>query len=129
MAENKNIFDTNYLGETDDNGILKVVYNKEALSNAIILWLTYFPGEIIYDADSNGILYYYLSQPMSFNTASNMRQAIISSLEEDFETSLKVLGCSVIPYLNKNKYLIKLKVYSFDFSDEVYLEFPLNSLT
>ncbi len=126
---NTNIYDTNYLGELDSNGNVKIVYNKEAISNAMILWLTTFPGEYLNRPDEGGILYYYLTQPMSEDNVQNMRNAIIEALNNDFEPAIELLGLTVKPFFDKNKYLIKMKVTSIDIDDEIYLEFPLNSLS
>ena len=104
--------DYSIYAETDSRGVLKLLVGKEAVENALRLWLVSFPGEVIRSPQKGGYITRWLFKPMNEDTQQMIREAIMEGLYEDFSPALKLKSLEVTPIYDKEQWRISITAYS-----------------
>lgn len=128
MADVKAIYDHYLTGGVDAKGIIKQVWGKDALANAVKVWLALSQGEIIRRPTDGGVLMKYLSKTMSPTNQINMQNDIIRSLTEDFAPSLTQVQVSVTPEYDQRCWSIYVMAYCSAIKDSLDLQLLVRSL-
>jgi len=115
-------------GELDIQGNIPVLWDLDALNNAIKLWLGSFRGERLYCPRKGGPLIPYLIKPMSDETANDMKTGIREGLKNDFNPSVKVSKCEVVPDYENSQYLIDVIGYCPALNSDVRFSDTINQL-
>ena len=106
------IYDHHYEGGIDKNGIIKQVWDSEALNNSIKMWLASFSGEIIRNPSKGGYVMSWLLKPMSQVNKENLEMAIRDGFYQDFTPYLEILNLNVEPNYEYRYWHIQLEAYS-----------------
>lgn len=125
---NRTAFDTSLYGGTDSTGAINQVFGKDAISNAVILWLTSKKGDVIRNPEKGGVVFDYLTKPLSDVNADSMRTVIFASLETDFEPQVIVDAVEVTPDYEKRKWIVNIELYSPTYKTEVTVNTALKNL-
>lgn len=120
--------DYNYSGTLNQQGNISVLKDQDALSNAIKLWLCSFRGERLYRPNKGGYVVGSLMKPMSESRANEMEKAIKLGLRTDFQPSIEVKTCRVVPDYENYCYYIHVEGECPAFRSSVYADLTLNSL-
>lgn len=115
-------------GEISKQGNLQVVRDLAALNNAIKLWFGSLRGERLYRPNKGGIILPYLLKPMSDDTANDISKAVREGLRNDFEPSITVKKCEVVPVYENNWYEILVVGFCPELNSDVYYNDTINSL-
>lgn len=106
------IFDYDYLGSTTTNGELKHIWEKEALTQSIKLWIASFKGDSIRNPRRGGYVTQWLMKPMGEVDEDVVEMSIRDGLFQDFKPYLEVLNLSVTPNRENRQWEIYMEVYS-----------------
>ena len=109
---NRTAYDTSIFGGTDSNGAIVEVWGKDAISNAILMWLTSAQGDVLRNPTRGGVLLPHLTKPMTESRADTLTSVIYAGIKNDFEPFLVINSLLVTPLYDKRKWLIELEVYS-----------------
>ncbi|MGL5913506.1 MAG: hypothetical protein ACRCZB_05020 [Bacteroidales bacterium] len=120
--------DYEHTGSIDEKGNLKILYDQEALTNAIKLWVCSFRGERLYKPTKGGFIVGALLKPMSEERSQDIQKDIVYGLATDFRPSITVNECSVVPDFENSCYYIKIVGYCPSFKSDVETELRLNNL-
>jgi len=115
-------------GNTNEQGNLQVVRDLAALNNAIKLWLGSLRGERLYHPKKGGVIMPYLLKPMSQDSADRMKEGIREGLRYDFEPSVIVRKCEVVPDYENSLYQILVIGFCPSLNSDVYYNDTINSL-
>jgi len=121
--------DYSLYADVDDLGNLKVLIGKEAVENALKLWIASFPGEMIRNPSKGGYVSRWLFKSLSNENAQSIKEAIIECLEEDFYPTLSLTALKVIPNYDKAQWEIKLEAYSPALKININIEESMRSIT
>jgi len=121
--------DYSLYADIDSLGNLKVLIGKEAIENALKLWIASFPGESIRNPSKGGYISRWLFKSLNEETAGLIKEAIIESLDEDFYPSLVLKTLDVIPNYDKYQWQITLNAYSPELKIDINIEESMRSIT
>lgn len=108
------------------NGQLKVNKQSDALTESIILWATSGKNEKIRSV-SSGVLTKYIGKTMDVTTINNIKSDLMIGLSREFEPSLEIVHCEVVPNYDNNTYVIELVAYSSEFNIGVNTKFTVDN--
>ena len=120
--------DYDHTGISNQRGNIPVLKDQDALSNAIKLWLCSFRGERLYRPTRGGFVVGSLMKPMSEDRANEIEKAIRTGLRTDFQPSVEVAKCTVVPDYESNCYYIHVEGRCPAFKSSVYTDTTLNNL-
>lgn len=120
--------DYDHTGISNQQGNIPVLKDQDALSNAIKLWLCSFRGERLYRPTKGGFVVGSLMKPMSEDRANDIEKAIRTGLRTDFQPSVEVTKCTVVPDYESNCYYIHVEGRCPAFKSSVYTDTTLNNL-
>ena len=106
------IYDTAYTGGVDANGQILQVWGPDALSNAIILWLTTMEGDIIRDPRRGGYFTRWLFKPMNTKNIDAMMMSIRDGIDQDFIPQLTLLALNITPNFAKRYWEVFMQVFA-----------------
>lgn len=109
MAIAKQIYDHDLDGSVDNKGIIKQIYDEEAIKNAINLFLFSLRGDFIGNPDTGGILYNYLSKPMDQVKKEELEKTLQITIEKEFFPNLTITSLKVKPNYKKRYWDITIK--------------------
>lgn len=121
--------DYSLYADTDELGNLKVLTGRDAIENALKIWLSSFPGESIRNPSKGGYITKWLFKPMSDNTAQMIKEAIVECLNEDFSPALTLRSVEVLPDYNKAQWQISIGAYSPTLKTDVNINESMRSIT
>lgn len=122
------IFDTDILGTIDSNGNLKTLYDKEAMKNSLIGWLTSFKNDIIRSPGRAGYLTSHLFKPMTETNRKNIFNAITDGLYQDYFPRVVLNSLEVVPDYEHRYWNIYLNVYVNIIKDTVEVNTTIKNL-
>lgn len=114
------VYDLDMEGGIDKKGHIKEVWNVEALTNSIKMWMSSFRGDILRGPDQGGYIAEIVMRPMTETDAEDFEQIIRNGFNEDFRPYLRVYDIEVVPNYERRYWNIRLQVYSPDL--KIYAE-------
>ena len=112
VADSNLIYDTDINGGTDSNGQILQAWGSDALSNAILMWLISFKGDVIHDPSRGGYFTQWLFKPMIAKNIDKMKMAIRDGLEQDFIPKLQLKALDIVPNYTKRYWGVYMEVFS-----------------
>ena len=106
-------YDYPFYKKVNKNGSMIELKNSEALAQAVKIWLVSKRNEKI-RSRSGGIMYPYLGKMMDETHATDIRNAIIQGLKEDFTPPLVPVQVDVVPNYDKERWEIGIVAYNAD---------------
>lgn len=122
------IFDYDILGTQNIGDTTIELWNKDALNNAIKIWMTLFQGEIVRQPTVGGYLTTWIVKPMTEDNTDEIRESLIFGLENGFNPALKVQEISVKPDFQNRKWIIDVTVFSPDLKIQSELNLEIKNL-
>ena len=122
------VYDLDILGSLDSNGQVKELYDKEAIENSIIVWITSYNTDILRNPGRGGYLTSYLSKPMSDTVQALMREALIDGFNQDYNLVLQLKQLIITPDYENKTWNIFVEAYIPDIKDTVQASTTLNNL-
>ena len=108
--DNRHIKDYSYNALEDSQGLM-VLKDREAIENALRMWLVSFKGERTRNPDAGGYVTQWLFKPMNEDTAFDIKTAIRVGIEREFVPNVEIYSVTVDPdYVNESWYI---EVYGF----------------
>lgn len=130
MLKNEIIFKDYPLdGELTNEGVLKELEGKEAILNALKLWISSFQGEVIRQPKVGGYITRWLSKLMTEETASAIKRALMDGLTEDFSPALVPTLIEVIPNREREYWEIHIEAYCPEFRETINVIENIRKLT
>lgn len=114
------VYDLNMEGSIDKKGHVREMWNAEALTNSIKMWISSFRGDIMRGPDRGGYISEILMRPMDETDTDDFEQIIRNGFNEDFRPYLRVYNIEIVPNYERRYWSIRLQVYSPDL--KVYAE-------
>jgi len=122
------IYDSDLIGSINVNGKVKELWNKDALDNAIKLWIISSNGELYRNPKKGGYVVPYLSKPMSDDTRDMITFQIKRGLEEDFVPYFIVSTVDVKPNYENKRWDIYIEGYSPNYKEFTQLNISIKNL-
>ena len=122
------VYDLNILGEVDEKGQIIELYNKEAVENSIIVWLTSYQTDILRNPGRGGYLTRYLSRPMSDDNKQSMFDSLIDGFNQDFNIVLKLISLRIDADYENKIWNIYVEAYIPDIKDTIFVTTALRNL-
>lgn len=126
MDEKRIAYDLSLFGEMDANGQIEEFYDKKAVENSIIVWLTSYYTDCIRRPNRGGYLTRLLYRPMSEKNITELKEVLIDGFEKDYELEVKLEELKVEPDFVNKIWNIYIKVYIPEIKDNaevsVYLK-------
>lgn len=110
------LIDYDYKGGTNTSGNLQYIENGAALKNALLLWLTSFPGDIVNKPTLGGRITQFLNKPMTDESEFLLKETIKDGLKRDFP-NLQVLEVKVSRNYQKMAWEISVSAYDASIKD------------
>jgi len=122
------IYDSDLIGSINVNGKVKELWNKDALDNAIKLWIISSNGELYRNPRKGGYVVPYLSKPMSDDNRDMITFQIKRGLEEDFVPYFIVSTVDVKPNYENKRWDIYIEGYSPNYKEFTQLNISIKNL-
>lgn len=123
----RNIYDVSLLGELDENGKLKEIWDSDAIKNAIISWLTSYNSDFLRAPNKGGYLTNWLYKPMSDSTVEVMRDSIEDGFDQEFNF-VDLVNLDIKPNYENNYWEIYIEVYIPFLDDKTDLTVSVKNL-
>lgn len=127
MDEKRIVYDLNLFGNIDENGQIEEFYDKKAVENSIIVWLTSYYTDCIRRPNKGGYLTRLLYKPMSEKNTTEIKQVLIDGLEKDYELEVTLQELKVEPDFANKIWNIFIKVYIPEIKDNVEVSVSLKN--
>lgn len=122
-------WDVDPSGELDAGGRLQDLRSREAVEQALKLWIVSIRGEILRRPTKGGYITQWLYKPMSEDTAGRIQDSIRSGLQDDFPLSIKLRNLRVTPQYERSTYRVELLVWIPIISDTASVDVDVRSLS
>jgi hypothetical protein len=122
------VYDIDLLGTITPQGQIKELFDKEAIENSIVVWLTSYNTDVIRSPGKGGYLVYFLSKQMSDSVADDIRDSIIDGLNQDFNIYVQLKSLTVAPDYEQKIWQIDLEAYVPDIQDFVSVSASIKNL-
>ena len=127
MDEKRIVYDLNLFGNIDENGQIEEFYDRKAVENSIIVWLTSYYTDCIRRPNKGGYLTRLLYKPMSEKNITEIKQVLIDGLEKDYELEVTLQELKVEPDFANKIWNIFIKVYIPEIKDNVEVSVSLKN--
>lgn len=123
MAELNGIIykDISYDSQMSFSGELVTVEGKDALENAMRLWITSFLGERIRHPDWGGLITRWLYKLMTPDVEEEIRLGVTLGLQNEFSDVMKLTNVSVSADYEDKLWHIEVSAYLLRTNEEVYV--------
>lgn len=108
------VYDVSLDGKVKKNGEISQVWNKEALVNALKMWIASYKGEYIRNPEAGGYVTKHLMKPMRQDGIDAIKSSIRNGISDDFRPFLRIRQLEVVPNYEKRYWRIYMEVYSPD---------------
>ena len=130
MAQNRVIYkDYSIDADLTSTGALKVLEGRDAITNALKLWISSFRGEVMRDPSKGGYITRWLMKPISESTAIAIKRAILDGLNDEFYPVLVPSVVEVIPNYEREYWEIHIEAYSPEFRESINMIENIRKLT
>jgi hypothetical protein len=120
MAQNQVIYkDYSIDADLTSTGALKVLEGRDAITNALKLWISSFRGEVMRDPGKGGYVTRWLMKPISETTAIAIKRAILDGFNDEFYPILIPSVVEVIPNYEREYWEIHIEAYSPEFRENI----------
>ena len=123
------LYDHDLKGGINDNGEINQIWEKDALNNAIKLWIASFKGEMIRRPNRGGYITRWLLKPMQSTDIDQIKMALRDGLEQDFVPYLEILDLSIIPDYENRQWKFYMEVYAPDLKIKTIISERIKSLS
>lgn len=127
MDEKRIVYDLSLFGNIDENGQIEEFYDKKAVENSIIVWLTSYYTDCIRRPNKGGYLTRLLYKPMSEKNITEIKQVLIDGLEKDYELEVTLQELKVEPDFANKIWNIFIKVYIPEIKDNAEISVSLKN--
>lgn len=108
------IYDLDMAGGIDKQGNIKELWNIDALTNSIKMWMSSYRGDFIRRPMRSGYITPLLMKRMNQVDVDEFEQIIRDGFNEDFRPVLRILNLEVVPNYERRYWEIQMEVYSPD---------------
>lgn len=115
--------------ELNESGTLRVLEGKEAIINALRIWISSFRGDVIRRPESGGYITRWLMKPMTEETAFAIKRALNDGLSDEFSPALIPTTIEVIPHYEREFWEIHIEAYCPEFRDHINVIENIRKLT
>lgn len=122
------VYDIDALGTITSQGQIKEVFDKEAIENSIIMWLTSYNTDCIRNPGRGGYLVHFLQKPMSETNKDDIRDSIVDGLYQDYELLVDLKSIDVIPNYNEKYWEINIEAFITEINDFVSVSALIKNL-
>jgi hypothetical protein len=123
LQDNRGIpYDIYFLGGIDSQGRINELFGKDALRNAIRMWLISYKGEIIKKPYAGGYMVQWLYKPMTSVAPEDIEHSLRDGFDQDFRPTAFISNVSVIADYTKNQWLVTFDVYVPALKISIYIE-------
>ena len=130
MAQNRVIYkDYSIDADLTSTGALKVLEGRDAITNALKLWISSFRGEVMRDPSKGGYVTRWLMKPISETTAIAIKRAILDGFNDEFYPILIPSVVEVIPNYEREYWEIHIEAYSPEFRENINMIENIRKLT
>jgi hypothetical protein len=130
MAQNQVIYkDYSIDADLTSTGALKVLEGRDAITNALKLWISSFRGEVMRDPSKGGYITRWLMKPISETTAVAIKRAILDGLNDEFYPILIPSIVDIIPNYEREYWEIHIEAYSPEFRENINMIENIRKLT
>jgi hypothetical protein len=130
MAQNQVIYkDYSIDADLTSTGALKVLEGRDAVTNALKLWISSFRGEVMRDPSKGGYITRWLMKPISETTAVAIKRAILDGLNDEFYPILIPSIVDIIPNYEREYWEIHIEAYSPEFRENINMIENIRKLT
>lgn len=130
MAQNQVIYkDYSIDADLTSTGALKVLEGRDAITNALKLWISSFRGEVMRDPSKGGYITRWLMKPISETTAVAIKRAILDGLNDEFYPILIPSIVDIIPNYEREYWEIHIEAYSPEFRENINMVENIRKLT
>ena len=106
-------FDFPFYKKVTNNGALLDLYNSDALSQAVKIWLASKKNEKV-RSRGGGIIAQHIGKMMDDERADMIKQAIIRGLKTEFTPSLIPVKVDVIGDYDNERWIVEIVAYNAD---------------
>ncbi len=106
-----NGIDLNYLGHDTDSPSIPFVYEgTDALKNRVLFWFLTKPGDFIRETGKAGVLYNFLSTPLTNSGSDDLDFMVRSNFSTTFQGDLTLETLSIAPNFNTHQWEVHMIV-------------------
>ncbi len=127
MDEKRIAYDLSLFGEMDANGQIEEFYDKKAVENSIIVWLTSYYTDCIRRRNRGGYVTRLLYRPMSEKNITELKEVLIDGFEKDYELEVELEELKVEPDFANKIWNIYIKVYIPEIKDNAEVSVSLKN--
>ena len=113
------LVDYDYTGGFDTSGYMKILYDADAVENALKMWIVSLTGDIVRYGGYGGYIYSALGRTLNEDTADDIRLIMLQGLEVNFAPYLEVLELNVTPNYEEKLYEIQLDAYTPQYNFDI----------
>ena len=106
------IFDYSYLGLKNERGEIKQLWEEEALTQSIKLWIASFRTDAMRNPQRGGYVTRWLMTPMNQVDEEEIVMSIRDGIYQDFSPYLEVRDLRATPNFERRYWEIYMEVYS-----------------
>jgi hypothetical protein len=121
------IYDYSIFGGIDSAGSIKQVFGADALSNALLLWISSFRGDQIRNPLNGGIFANLITKPMNQIHVQTATRQALTALNNEFDITLKDVKLTLEPNYEKRYWTVTLSAWSPDINDSVNISTKIKS--
>lgn len=111
MSRKYILADYDYLGGFDSNGFEKKVYNKEAVENALKMWIVSLQGDVVRRIGYGGYIHRLLFKGMSDEIIDDLEFALRNGFQENFTPFVKLENLTITPDYAQRLFIIDIEAY------------------
>ena len=121
-------YDTYWQGGFNGQGNIKEVFGNEALTNAMLVWLSSSQGDYLNDPSKGGWLKKNLVKSMNETRKKLIMNDLSKGIYSEFTPGLQDVVITVIPNYQQRYWNITIQGYSPDVKDNFYLNVQVAAL-
>lgn len=110
------LVDYDYRGGLDEKGVMRVLRDKEAVENALKLWIASARGDIVRYGGYGGYVLEALYKPMNDETADDILFDLEVGLINNFSPFVNIVNLEIEPNYEQKEYVIDLEIYVPDYN-------------
>ena len=111
MAGTTTFVDFDPFGRIDSQGEVVMHYGHEAVEASMKLFLASFKGEFIRNPEKGGYLIRLLTKNMDEDTAREIKEQILYSIDQDFSPRVNISKVEVTPLYEEDMWKIDVQGY------------------
>mgnify|MGYP006424737643 CR=1 FL=1 len=122
-------WDIDATGELDPGGKVRTLGSREAVEQALKLWVVSIRGEILRRPTKGGYITQWLYKPLSSDTAGRIQDSIRNGLRDDFPVKVRIKNIRVTPQYERSTYRVQLSIQVPIIQDIAEVDVDIRSLS